>query len=508
MNMSMKRIMMYILLWGVSMSCTFAATIPQPKREFRASWIQCVNGQFQGMSRDVMQATLRRHLDALQRCHVNAVFFQVRPEADALYQSQLEPWSRFLSGQQGVAPLPYWDPLKWMIDECHNRGMELHAWINPYRAKTAGTTELAGNHPYFKNPEAFFTYGKLLLFNPGLPENRDYICEVVTDIVSRYDVDGLHIDDYFYPYPEAGVPIPDQETFRQYGAGFSSIEDWRRDNVSRLIHELHETIKRLKPWVKFGVSPFGIYHNQPSAGHTPSSSAAGLPGSNTRGLQNYDDLYADVLQWISKGWVDYNIPQLYWEIGHKTADYDTLIRWWAQYGSGRPLYIGQDIERTVKAADLNNPKINQLPQKWLLQRTLPGIEGNCLWYSAAVADNTGNALTALETVYQPYPALIPEMPFKDKVAPKSVKGAKVISADNGRVLVWLTRNVKDEMQRPVRFVIYRFAKGEKINLANPANIAAVTAQTYWPVPTAEQGYTYVVTALDHMWNESKPKKVK
>ena len=503
----MKKFFLCLCAWSIAAAWAVADVVPQPKREFRGSWIQCVNGQFQGMGRDAMQASLRRHLDALQRCHVNAVFFQVRPEADALYPSQLKPWSRFLTGQQGAAPQPYWDPLQWMIDECHARGMELHAWINPYRAKTAGTAVLAANHPYFRNPEHFFRYGKLLLFNPGVPENRDYICQVVADIVGRYDVDGLHIDDYFYPYPEAGQQIPDSETFRQYGAGFSSIQDWRRDNVSRLIKDIHETIQRIKPWVKFGVSPFGIYHNQPTD-NGQQTTINGLPGSNTRGLQNYDDLYADVLQWVSQGWVDYNIPQIYWEIGHKTADYDTLIRWWSKYGSGRPLYIGQDVERTVKAADLNNPATNQLPEKLRLQRSLPGIQGNCLWYSAAVADNTGNILTALEKVYQRYPALIPTMPFKDKIVPKKVKGGKVIHTDQGRVLVWLTKDTKDEMQRAVRYAIYRFAKGERIDLDNPANIAAITAQTYWPVPEGDQGYTYVITALDRMWNESKPKKVK
>ena len=491
-----------LALWCIAAQPMEASEAPQPKREFRGSWIQCVNGQFQALGRDRMQATLRRHLDALQRCHVNAVFFQVRAEGDALYPSQLEPWSRFLTGQQGMAPQPYWDPLQWMIDECHSRGMELHAWINPYRAKTAGTAVLAATHPYFKHPERFFQYGKLLLFNPGVPENREYICEVVSDIVSRYDIDGLHIDDYFYPYPEAGTEIPDLQTYSQYGAGFSSIQDWRRDNVSRLIKDIHDTILRLKPWVKFGISPFGIYHNQREEGSL-------LPGSNTRGLQNYDDLYADILQWINRGWVDYNIPQIYWEIGHKTADYDELIHWWSKYASGRPLYIGQDVERTVKAADLNNPQVNQLPEKLRLQRTLPGIEGNCLWYSAAVANNTGNILTALEKVYQPYPALVPPMRFKDKAAPKPVKGVKILPTDgNGRVLVWLTKDTKDEMQRAVRYAVYRFAKGQRIDLDNPANIVAITAQTYWPVPESDQGCTYVVTALDRMWNESKPKKVK
>lgn len=502
MTAKIRTILACLALWCIAAQSMQASVVPKPKREFRGSWIQCVNGQFQALGRDQMQTTLRRHLDALQRCHVNAVFFQVRAEGDALYPSQLEPWSRFLTGQQGMAPVPYWDPLQWMIDECHSRGMELHAWINPYRAKTAGTTELASTHPYIKNPANFFRYGKLLLFNPGLPENRSYICKVVTDIVSRYDVDGLHIDDYFYPYPEAGTEIPDQETFRQYGAGFSSIQDWRRDNVSRLIKDIHDTILRLKPWVKFGISPFGIYHNQPEGGSL-------MPGSNTRGLQNYDDLYADVLQWINRGWVDYNIPQLYWEIGHKTADYDELIHWWSKYASGRPLYIGQDVERTVKAADLTNPQVNQLPEKLRLQRTLHGIEGNCLWYSAAVANNTGNILTALEKVYQPYPALVPQMTFKDKKAPKPVKGVKIMpTADNGRVLVWLTKDTKDEMQKPVRFVVYRFAKGEKADISNPANILAVTSQPFLNLSGPGDGSTYMITTLDRMWNESKPKKRK
>ncbi|MBR3374151.1 MAG: family 10 glycosylhydrolase, partial [Bacteroidaceae bacterium] len=242
MTAKIRTLLACLALWCIAAQPMEASEATQPKREFRGSWIQCVNGQFQALGRDQMQATLRRHLDALQRCHVNAVFFQVRAEGDALYPSQLEPWSRFLTGQQGMAPQPYWDPLQWMIDECHSRGMELHAWINPYRAKTAGTAVLAATHPYFKHPERFFQYGKLLLFNPGVPENREYICEVVSDIVSRYDIDGLHIDDYFYPYPEAGTEIPDQQTYSQYGAGFSSIQDWRRDIADPVLDRMRRNV--------------------------------------------------------------------------------------------------------------------------------------------------------------------------------------------------------------------------------------------------------------------------
>ena len=195
-------------------SCATESVVPTAsspeKREFRGAWIQCVNGQFEGMPTDQMKKTLSYQLDELWRDGVNAIIFQVRPECDALYQSSIEPWSRFLTGQQGRAPQPYWDPLQWMIDECHKRGMELHAWINPYRARTKTTQLLASNHIASRRPDLVFEYDGLLILNPGIQENREYICKVVDDIVARYDVDGLHIDDYFYPYPVAGKEIPDR----------------------------------------------------------------------------------------------------------------------------------------------------------------------------------------------------------------------------------------------------------------------------------------------------------
>lgn len=380
-----------------------------PKREFRGAWIQIINGQFQGMSRDAMQQNLTRQLNELKACGINAIMFQVRGEADALYASPYEPWTRFLTGKQGRAPQPYWDPLAWMVDECHKRGMELHAWINPFRAKTKGTKELASSHPFIKHPERFFEYDGLYLFDPGLHENRRYICSIASDIVRRYDVDGLHIDDYFYPYPAAGVKIPDGATYRAHHNGIDNVQDWRRYNVNLFIEMLHDSIRAVKPWVKFGVAPFGIYHNEVAGSN--------LPGSRTKGLQNYDDLYADVLYWINQGWVDYTVPQIYWEIGHKAADYDELIHWWSRFAGKRPLFIGQDVERTVRAADLKNPRRNQMAEKFRLQRTLRGIQGSCLWYSAAVVRNEGNYATALKQNYHRLPALQPLFPFIDSKAP-------------------------------------------------------------------------------------------
>ena len=288
----MKKILLLLALLAV------LPLSAQQKREFRGAWIQCVNGQFQGMSTQQMQQTLLYQLDELQKDGANCIIFQVRPECDALYQSSLEPWSRFLTGQQGKAPSPYWDPLQWMIDQCHARGMELHAWINPYRAKTKTTNMLAASHIAVTNPERCFDYDGLTILNPGIPENRDYICKVALDIVNRYDVDGIHMDDYFYPYPVAGLSIPDDAQYWQHSNGIKDRGDWRRHNVNLFIKQFYETIHRAKPWVKVGISPFGIYRNRKNA----------AIGSDTNGLQNYDDLYADVLLWVNNGWLDYCVP--------------------------------------------------------------------------------------------------------------------------------------------------------------------------------------------------------
>lgn len=495
----------FLALLSLMLCASAIAQNASPKREFRGAWIQIINGQFEGMDRDKMQANLTHQLDVLQACHVNAIMFQIRGEADAMYASSLEPWSRFLTGRQGLAPNPYWDPLEWMITECHRRGMELHAWINPYRAKTKGTKQLAANHPAKVHPERVFAYDNLLIFNPGLQENRDYICQVITDIVSRYDVDGLHIDDYFYPYPN-GTPIPDAETFRTHSNGFSNIADWRRYNVNLLIRQISETIKALKPWVAFGVSPFGIYHND--KGSATAANGSRIPGSATNGLQNYDDLYADVLYWMDQQWIDYVVPQLYWEIGHKAADYATLVKWWSKYSAKCPLVIGQDIERSVRAADLQNPQINQLPEKIRLQRALPNIVGNCLWYSAAVVRNEGNSATALSQIFQKDIALMPLFRAADKRAPKKVGKLGLHTEGANTYLYWLPPKAKDKSHEVVSYVVYKFKKGERVNIADASHIVAVTQSNILAVDAADlsAGTTYAVTAVDRLRQESKPAK--
>lgn len=464
------------------------------KREFRGAWIQCVNGQFQGMSKDKMQSTLKYQLDELQKDGVNAIIFQVRPECDALYVSDIEPWSRFLTGRQGINP--GWDPLQWMIDESHKRGMELHAWINPYRAKTKNTFEMANNHIAIKHPDYVFAYDGQLILNPGMPECRDYICNVVRDIVSRYDVDGLHIDDYFYPYPVKGQKIPDADIYNMNNNGISNINDWRRDNVNVFVKQLGETIHEVKPWVKFGVSPFGIYRNKKNDAQL---------GSETNGLQNYDDLYADVLMWVNNGWIDYCVPQLYWEIGHKAADYKTLIKWWNKYASNRLLFIGEDIERTVKNADPDNPKINQMSAKRRLHSEMPNVQGTVLWYAKAAVDNVGNYGMALRNGYWKYPALQPLMPFIDGKSPKKVRSVKAMEIDGKKILFWTAPKGKGWQNEAVKYVVYKFDASEKADISKSSNIVAITTDTFYEIADNEGG-VYAVTALDRMSNESKPKK--
>jgi len=479
----------YLLFIGLLFCVVIYA---QPKREFRGAWIQSVNGQFKGMGTEAMKRTLTYQLDELQKDGCNVIIFQVRPECDALYESKLEPWSYYLTGQQGQAPQPYWDPLFWMIQECHKRGMELHAWINPYRAKTKAAHTNASNHIVSRHPERCFTYDGLTLLNPALQENRDYICDVVRDILQRYDVDGMHIDDYFYPYPVPGVNIPDYSFFQANPNGYNNIGDWRRHNVDLFIEQVYNTIRETKPWVKFGISPFGIYRNKKNDPN----------GSNTNGLQNYDQLYADILLWVENGWLDYCVPQIYWEIGNKAADYDELIHWWNKNCSKTTLVIGEDVERTAK--------YNQLARKMMLHAELPNVKGTVLWYAKAAVDNVGNYGTQLRNLYWRYPALQPEMRHIDRKAPKKPRKVKVLDIEGKKILFWTAPKGEGWKDAAVNYVVYRFEKGERVNVDDASKIVSITNNTFYELPAENYGsrYVYAVSALDRMQNESRYKKVK
>ena len=498
-----------LLLAGVLVGCSASRKISQPtdtgrtaKREFRGAWIQTAfQGEYKEMTPAQMRRSFIKKLNFLQACGINAIIFQVRPEADAFYQSDIEPWSRFYTGVQGKAPAGNFDPMAFLIEECHKRNMEFHAWLNPYRISTAGNTRFADSHIYHRHPEWFVTYNKQILFDPGLPDSRKFICKVVRDIVTRYDVDAIHMDDYFYPYPAAGLSFPDDRSFYKYGLrkGYTEAQrgDWRRENVNKLIQEIKRTILLAKPWVRFGISPFGIYRNKKS---TPDGS-----GSNTNGLQNYDDLYADVTHWVNQGWIDYNIPQIYWEIGHPAADYITLIQWWNRHAGNRHLYIGQDVARTMKA--------DQLTRKMRYERALSKVDGNCFWPANEILWNNKGVADSLKRHYHRHPALIPAYTFMHDRAPKEVSGLKTRWTERGFELQWKAKQSPINPELANYFVIYRFRDKEPVNLNDPSKIVATTRNCYYLLPydKGERKYRYVVTAVDRFHNESakgKSKKVK
>ena len=495
MRLKWTRSMLLIVLIVALSSCAskkgFDSSVGfPPKYEFRGAWIQTVyQSEYANLSTDAVKQLLQKRVEALHRAGCNAVIFQVRPEGDAFYQSGYEPWSRFLTKTQGKAPSPYWDPLNYMIELCHERGMELHAWINPYRAAANQSVPMSSSHPAVQHPDWCVSYNNQLFYNPGIPACREHICKVVTDIVLRYDIDALHMDDYFYPYPVAGLRFQDDDTFRRYGRGFSNISDWRRDNVNRLIADVKQTIAHTKPWVKFGVSPFGIYRNKRSS----------AIGSNTGGLQNYDDLFADVLQWEASNNIDYIAPQLYWAIGHKVADFSELAHWWNRHTyPNTDLYFGIDVKRTM------NEK--QLRQKVEMTRKL--AKGIIYWPANEVVNNTGGIADSLRTIYQSTIALIePSSKFRHKV-PK-VKGLTADRVASGYRLSWLNTSEPCDPITPQFYVVYLIPKGHKVTTDYSQYIIYVgpKSQLILPYSLGKGKYTCLVTALDRFKNESKPQKI-
>ncbi|MCM1451455.1 MAG: family 10 glycosylhydrolase [Clostridium sp.] len=485
----MKYFFLSLFLGLACVAVSFAQS--NPKREFRGAWMHTVfQAQYAKQSTDENKAYLRDQLDKLKAAGVNAVLFQVRPSADAFYDSKYEPWSRFLT-KGGAAPSPYWDPLQFMIEETHARGMELHAWLNPYRVTTSKSEVLPKSHIYHKEPWRFVKYegdGKLY-FDPGLPENREFIVKVVLDIVNRYDVDGIHFDDYFYPYPAGGKDFPDAKSFAKYGKGMKR-DDWRRQNVDKLIEDVYSAIKSSRqPWVRFGISPFGIWRNKKNDSR----------GSDTNGLGNYDDLYADVLLWAQKGWVDYLIPQLYWELEHAKASYLVLVDWWANSVDPKcQLYIGQDVERTMKLPDIAPSKsLNQLDHKVRLTRDAESIQGNCWWPGYSITADSQGSASALKSGLQSTFALVPSYSSISSDVPYPVRDMRLKSG----TLSWEAAAPAGKVSDPVRFVVYRFDTPEDIDFENPANILDITPAR--SVKITRPGI-YSVTALDRANNESDP----
>ena len=512
------------------------------KREFRGVWIASV-ANIDWPSRpnlvpESQREEYRNILNHHQKNGINAVIVQVRPSADAFYKSDLEPWSEWLTGEKGKNPEPEYDPLTFMVEEAHERSMEFHAWLNPYRAifdaekfyedtthihldtlkslildlsssDSLNTSGRLAESDYtdllrllgvdttlliYKHPEWFLQYGNKIYFDPGIPEVQMHIANVVKDIVTRYDVDAIHMDDYFYPYKIAGVEFPDSLAFRKYGSTYApDLKDfWRRENVNAIVKILNETIKSVKPYVKFGISPFGVWRN---ASVDPAGSAT------KAGQTNYDDLYADVLKWQKEKWIDYVIPQIYWYRGFDLADYEILANWWNKNHHGVQVYIGQGLYRVnadSKTEAWRNPM--EIPEQIKLNRSLPNIQGSCYFSSKSMVNNPLGVSDILRDNYYQYPALIPEMSWLNSLNPPKPEIKEIKNTRSGFTIEWENKN------SAVYYIVYRF-KGKRVgDVEDPSNIISIQRKTspFFEDKNVKRSrkYTYVISALDRLYNES------
>lgn len=480
--------------------CT-KSSFSQPRTEFRAAWVASVENidwpSKRGLAADSQRAEFIRLLEMHQRNGLNAVIVQVRPAADALYPSSYEPWSEWLSGTQGKAPSPYYDPLEFMIEETHKRGMEFHAWCNPYRAiYSIAKSSVSPSHITRTHPEWFLTYGGTRYFDPGNKEVQDWVTQVIRDIVHRYNIDAIHFDDYFYPYRIPGKEFPDDASFSKYGNGMSK-EDWRRSNVDSIIVSLGQVIKEEKRTCKFGISPFGVWRNI----------ARDTAGSETQaGQTNYDDLYADILLWLKNGWIDYVVPQLYWEFGFRHAPYEVLLDWWARHSFGRQCYIGLGIFKAGTNPAWRDKTL--LPREIQAYRNYPGeVQGAVYFSSSSFASNPYGWNDSLRQHYYSYPALIPPMPWLDSVQPHEPVSRNEYNRKDSLLTAWLGKGSADDNLRG--FAIYRSASptldldsAHVFQFVPYDPVAAFELKTALPQPS--KGAWYFVTAVSTTNVESPP----
>ncbi len=396
--------MKYFYLFFVALLLITNNGKAQNSYEFRGVWIASVDNidwPIKGKTNpEDQKAEFIRQLNMHQQNGMNAMVVQIRPAADAFYPSPYEPWSEWLTGVQGQAPSPYYDPLQFMIEETHKRNMVFHAWLNPYRAEfKIGGSSIVPNHITKTKPEWFLNYGDKKYFDPANLKVQQFVVDVVNDIVKRYDVDAIHMDDYFYPYRIAGKEFPDAEAYSNSKSKLSK-EDWRRSNVDSIIKKINTAIKKEKPWVQFGISPFSVWRNK-SIDPRGSDSQAGQT--------NYDDLYADILLWLKEKWIDYVAPQLYLEIGHAKIDYEKLLDWWSKNSYGRHVYIGQAIYRAGSNTAWKNP--NELPNQIKLLRQYENVQGSIFFSSKSFNNNPNGWCDSLKNNCYKLPAAIPPMPW-------------------------------------------------------------------------------------------------
>ncbi|WP_078381855.1 glycoside hydrolase family 10 protein [Sutcliffiella halmapala] len=479
-----------------------------PKYEMRAAWIATVQNidMRAGMNKEAYKVWVEETIDFLKGKNFNTIIYQVKPTSDAFYPSELEPWSKYITGREQGSD-PGYDPLAIMVEESHKRGIEVHAWVNPYRVTmpNEGLETLAENNVANLHPEWVVRYGTQYYLNPGIPEVQDHLIATVEELVTNYDIEAVHMDDYFYPYRIAGQEFPDQETFAQYGSEFHNIEDWRRNNVNELVADINNSIKDIKNWVQFGISPFGVWRNI----------ADDPTGSNTQaGQTNYDDLYADTRQWIKDGSIDYITPQIYWSRGLAVADYTILLDWWSneveEYAWNHPvnLYIGTADYKVGDNFDQNWYDPYELPGQILDNRQNKNALGQMHFSLRQIIKNNLGYADILSNEIYTTPALVPATSWNGNKLPKK---PKTVKANKAKDSIKLTIDNKKHSDAR-KYVIYRFEGNKEGDYKNPANIVDViyasNGVTTFVDSTIKKGkvYTYGVTSISNTGVESKDAK--
>jgi len=485
----MRKFYTIIFLPFVIVLFCFTQTSP-PKREFRGVWISTVTNidwpSSPSLSVDNQKKELVNLLNILSSVGVNVAVFQIRPECDALYNSPYEPWSKWLTGGQGIAPNPLWDPLHFAVDEAHKRGMELHAWFNPYRAeRSVGNYTTANNHVTKVHPEWILQNGNIKFLDPGLSEVRDYVSKIISDVVRRYEIDAAHMDDYFYVET---MGSQDSATFANYPRGFTDIGEWRRDNVNTLIKQVHDSIKTIKPWVKWGISPRGIWKN---------GVPTGIIGNN-----NYSTIFCDAVAWMTGRYIDYLAPQLYWKIGGN-QDFNKLSAWWYSVSNGVLMVPGL---AAYKIGDVSFGGATEIANQIRYTRTNHVSEGNIIFTMNNIRDNRGGITDTLKNTINTYPALLPRMPWLDSIAPLAPSNLTASFNGTGVVLQWQKPGIASDNDSAQYYVIYRTQSPDTINSDNARQIIAITVNdsTRFTDNTVVNGitYSYLVTAFDKLNNES------
>ena len=468
-----------------------------PERELRGVWLATVlNIDYPSLATPdatTLKLEFREKLTALRKVGFNTLFVQVRPAGDALYPTELAPWSQWLTGRQGSPPVPAdFDPLAFMIEEAHAQAVELHAWVNPYRlTMSLDTFNLAPNHLFHQRRDWVRQYGSRLYLDPGLPEVRRHLGQVIAELVSNYDLDGIHFDDYFYPYPIPGEVFPDEPTYFRYGRG-RALGDWRRSNVDQFVAETYNRIKTAKPWMQFGISPYGVWRNRAQDPLNGSDSQASV--------SSYDDLYGDAIGWAQRGHVDYLIPQLYWSIDFPPASHATLARWWAQSTpSPTRLYVGHAAYKVTANPEpaWNDPQ--ELPRQVRLNRRTPRLSGSVYFSAKSILQNSFGLLQNLSRQYAT-PSLFPERtaPATAPLVPVATKVYKPKATEKGKLIVWEIDKNLPEQQVPHYFAVYRSTgKGERELIhRSPFGLSCRRFHYYDTDATPGVAYDYFVIPVD------------